>query len=124
MSDKKELLIHAIRIHNMIEGNEGSQVPMPINRDGKEYRVVPDRGWRFDYAYPDLRIGIEVHGAIWIQGGHTRGSGFISDREKFNRAAIAGWLVLEFPIITTDTLPADCVDMIIRAIESRAEGIV
>jgi len=119
VSDKKEILIHAIRIHNMTEGNEQRQVPMPTNRNDKEYRVVPDRGWRFDYAYPDLRIGIEVHGGIWVRGGHTRGSGFIKDREKFNRAAIAGWLVLEFPIITTDTLPDDCVDMILMAIESR-----
>lgn len=119
MSDKKGLLIQAIKIHNMIEGNERYQVPIPRNRDGKEYRVVPDRGWRFDYAYPDLRIGIEVHGGIWIRGGHTRGSGFIKDREKFNRAAIAGWLVLEFPIITTDTLPHDCVEQIARAIELR-----
>ena len=121
MSDQKRLLIQAIRIHNMSEGNEQRQVPMPTNRDGQEYRVVPDRKWRFDYAYLDLRIGIEVHGGIWISGGHTRGSGFIKDREKMNRAALAGWLVLEFPIITTDTLPPDCVELIARAIEVRSE---
>jgi len=104
----------------MTEGNEDKQVPLPVNRDGKEYRVVPDRRWRFDYAYPELRIGIEIHGGVWTHGGHTRGSGFIKDREKMNRAAVAGWLVLEFPIITSDTLPADCVEMIARAIKSRS----
>ena len=119
MADKKRLLIQRIAIHNMIEGNEQNQVPMPTNRDGKEYRVIPSRRWRFDYAYPDLQIGIEIHGGIWIRGGHTRGSGFIKDREKFNRAACAGWLVLEFPIVTTDTLPDDCVEMIARAIIMR-----
>lgn len=123
MSDKKHLLLNAINIHNMSQGNEDNQVPPPVSRDGKEYRVVPDRKWRFDYAYPDLMIGMEVHGGIWIRGGHTRGSGFIKDREKFNRAAIAGWLVLEFPIITGDTLPADCVEQIIMAIKTRG-GIV
>jgi len=119
MADKKRLLLWAIRVHNMTEGNEDKQVPLPVNRDGKEYRVVPDRRWRFDYAYPELRIGIEIHGGIWVRGGHTRGSGFIKDREKMNRAAVAGWLVLEFPIITTDTLPLDCVEMIVRAIRMR-----
>jgi hypothetical protein len=119
VSDKKYLLERAIILHNMIDGNQHCQVPLPVNRDGKEYRVVPDRKWRFDYAYPELKIGIEVHGGIWTRGGHTRGSGFIKDREKFNRAAIAGWLVLEFPIITTDTLPSDCVEMIKAAIEAR-----
>ena len=119
MSDKKRLLLQRIRVHNMIDGNQDKQVPMPTNREGKEYKVVPDRGWRFDYAYPFLKIGIEIHGGIWIRGGHTRGSGFIKDREKFNRAACAGWLVLEFPIVTTDTLPDDCVQMIANAIARR-----
>ena len=125
MADNKELLLRAIQIHNMIEGNEDNQCPLPVDKNGKEYRVVPDRRWRFDYAYPDLRIGIEVHGGIWVRGGHTRGTGFIKDREKFNRAAIAGWLVLEFPIITTNTLPADCVEQILAAIQVRTkEGVV
>ena len=119
MSDKKGLILQAIKIHNMTEGNEQHQVPMPTNRGGKEYRVVPNRRWRFDFAYPDLRIGIEVHGAIWARGGHTRGSGFIKDREKMNEAQLAGWLVLEFPIPTIENNPFDCVEMIARAIELR-----
>ena len=57
MADKKRILLWAIRVHNMTEGNEDNQVPLPVNRDGKEYRVVPDRRWRFDYAFPELRIG-------------------------------------------------------------------
>jgi hypothetical protein len=103
----------------MIDGN--SPIPMPTNRDGKEYRVIPSRRWRFDYAYPEYKIGIEIHGGIWIRGGHTRGSGFIRDREKINQATLAGWLVLEFPIITTDTLPDNCVEMIARAIKMRSK---
>jgi len=122
MADKKGLLLQVIRIHNMIEGNEDNQLPLPVNRDGKEYRVIPSRRWRFDYAYPQYRIGIEIHGGIWIRGGHTRGSGFIKDREKMNHAAIAGWLVLEFPIITRGTLPHDCVEQIAMAIKARAKN--
>lgn len=122
MSDKKQILLHAIRLHNMIEGNEDRQVLLPVSRDGKEYRVVPGRRWRFDYAYPQYKIGIEIHGGVWVSGRHTRGSGFIKDREKMNRAVLAGWLVLEFPIVTTDTLPFDCVEQIALAIKLRSNS--
>lgn len=121
MADKKRLIVQAIKIYNMAASNQGKQVPMPTNRDGKEYRVVPDRKWRFDFAYPDLMIGIEVHGGVWVQGGHTRGSGFIKDREKMNMAQLAGWLVLEFPITTIENKPFDCVEQIARAIELRED---
>jgi very-short-patch-repair endonuclease len=55
------------------------------------------RRWRFDFAYPEQMIGIEVEGGVWVRGRHTRGSGFIADCEKYNEAAILGWTVLRFP---------------------------
>ena len=64
-----------------------------------ELRFHPTRRWRFDLAIPDLKIAIEVEGGVWTQGRHTRGSGYIGDLEKYNEAAILGWLVLRF---TTD----------------------
>lgn len=62
----------------------------------KEYRFAPPRKWRFDYAYPEFKIAIEIDGGIWTQGRHTRGKGFKGDMEKFNNAAKMGWLVLKF----------------------------
>ena len=62
----------------------------------KEYRFAPPRKWRFDYAYPEFKIAIEIDGGIWTQGRHTRGKGFKGDMEKFNEAAKNGWLVLKF----------------------------
>lgn len=62
----------------------------------KEYRFHPVRRWRFDYALPEKKIAIEVEGAVWTQGRHTRGSGFVKDMEKYNTAAAMGWSVLRF----------------------------
>lgn len=59
-----------------------------------EYRFHSVRRWRFDYAWPDLHIALEVEGGVWTAGRHTRGSGFVKDMEKYNEAAIAGWTVL------------------------------
>lgn len=60
-----------------------------------EHRFHPTRRWRFDYAWPGLKIAVEVHGGTYTNGRHTRGLGFTGDREKMNEAAIYGWTVLE-----------------------------
>lgn len=65
-------------------------LPEPV----AEYRFHPERRWRFDYAWPDRKIAVEQEGAIWAQGRHTRGSGFVNDIEKYNTAAALGWCVL------------------------------
>ena len=61
-----------------------------------EYRFHDVRKWRFDYAILDknIKIAIEVEGAIWTNGRHTRGSGFIKDMEKYNTATALGWKII------------------------------
>lgn len=60
----------------------------------KELRFAPPRLWRFDYALPSVKIALEVEGGVWTRGRHTRPKGFLSDMEKYNAAAVAGWKVL------------------------------
>jgi very-short-patch-repair endonuclease len=59
-----------------------------------EVRVIPSRRFRFDYCWPDRKIALEVDGATWTGGRHTRGAGVAKDCEKVCEAAIAGWKVL------------------------------
>lgn len=61
-----------------------------------EYRFHPTRRWRFDYALLAQSIGIEVDGAVYSGGRHTRGKGFENDMDKLNEAQILGWRVLRF----------------------------
>lgn len=63
-----------------------------------QYHFHPTRKWRFDYAFPDAKIAIEVEGGTWINGGHSRGGGQLKDREKFNAAGLLGWRVLRFTL--------------------------
>lgn len=62
----------------------------------REYRFLPPRRWRFDYAWVDALVAIECEGGAWIRGRHTRGIGFINDMAKYNAAQLAGWIVLRY----------------------------
>jgi len=59
----------------------------------REYRFHATRRWRFDIAWPALRIAIELEGGTWTYGAHTRGNGYAEDCEKYNAAVLAGWAV-------------------------------
>lgn len=68
-----------------------AHVPTPT----VQYRFAPPRRWRFDLCWPAPQmVALEVEGGVWTQGRHTRGSGFIGDIEKYNEAAIRGWLLV------------------------------
>lgn len=54
------------------------------------------RRWRFDFAWPDYAIAVELEGGIWANGRHTRGLGFESDCEKYNAATALGWRIFRF----------------------------
>jgi len=59
-----------------------------------ELCFAPPRKWRFDLAWPDRLLAVEIDGGLWIQGRHSRGCGQLADMEKFNAAALLGWKVL------------------------------
>lgn len=62
----------------------------------REFVFHHKRKWRFDLAWPDLLIAVEVEGGIWVGGRHVRGEGYEADCEKYNEAQLAGWMVLRF----------------------------
>jgi very-short-patch-repair endonuclease len=59
-----------------------------------EYRFAPPRKFRFDLAFPELRVALERDGGTWQKSRHTSGKGFRDDARKLNLAAAAGWLVV------------------------------
>lgn len=67
-------------------------LPEPV----REYRFAPGKMWRFDFAWSEYDLAVEIEGGIYARGRHTRGSSFESDASKYNAAAILGWTVLRF----------------------------
>jgi very-short-patch-repair endonuclease len=62
----------------------------------EEYQFDRDRKFRFDFAWPGLRVAVEVEGGNFVFGRHTRGKGFETDCEKYNLATLQGWSVFRF----------------------------
>lgn len=52
------------------------------------------RRWRFDLAWESVRLAVEIEGAVFTGGRHTRGAGFEKDAEKYAEAMLLGWRVL------------------------------
>jgi hypothetical protein len=66
-----------------------------IGRPAKrEYKFHPQRRWRFDLAWPERLVALEVEGGVWTGGRHTSGVGFTNDAEKYSVAAALGWAVI------------------------------
>lgn len=73
-------------------------LPAPVT----EFRFC-SRRWKFDYAWPDRMVALEVEGGTWNNGRHVRGSGYEKDCIKYSEAAILGWKVIR----ATTTMIAD-----------------
>lgn len=84
-----------------------------------EYRFDPSRMWRFDFAWPTELVAVEVEGGSWAGGRHVRGSGFAADCDKYNEAAIRGWLVIRVTTAMVDDGRA--VQLVGRALWMRSQ---
>lgn len=58
-----------------------------------EYRFDETRAWRFDYAWPDQQLAVEIDGFGF---GHQAQQRISQNNEKRNAAILAGWRVLVF----------------------------
>lgn len=85
-------------------------LPDPV----EEYRFAPPRRWRFDLAWPDRMLAVEVEGGVWTGGRHTRPTGYLKDIEKYNEAAMLGWRLVR---VTTQMIKSgEALTLIERAL--------
>jgi very-short-patch-repair endonuclease len=62
----------------------------------REAAVIPGRKFRFDFAWLEQRLLVEVNGGTYTKGAHSTGQGIARDYEKANLAVLQGWRVLSF----------------------------
>ena len=71
-------------------------LPDPV----REYRFAPPRLWRFDFAWTDKLVAMEIDGMGRADGGlgwHRTREGYVRDAEKYEAALRAGWRVYRVP---------------------------
>ena len=66
------------------------ELPAPVT----EYKFIKNRRFRFDFAWPDLKIAVEVEGGTYRYGRHQRPGGYENDCVKYSLAALLGWKVV------------------------------
>ena len=82
----------------------------------REFRFHPVRKWRFDFAVPDKKLGIEIEGGTnFGKSRHSKGEGFEKDAAKYNRASRMGWVILRFS--TAMVVRGDAIKEVLETLE-------
>ncbi|MHB8815020.1 MAG: hypothetical protein ACYDAE_17350 [Steroidobacteraceae bacterium] len=96
----------------------------PFERQWRFAKAV-GRQWRFDFAWPTLKLAVEIdgvvvrkiHGELVVSGRHATIGGIRDDNEKINSAIMLGWSVLRF--LQSDVKPRHAIEMTMRVLAER-----
>ncbi len=106
--DWNKVLLEQIRLAGL---------PEPV----REYTFHANRNWRFDFCWKSYLVACEIEGGIWMQTktgrskGHAHPERFQSDCEKYNEAALYGWLVIRVtPDMVRDGRALDWLERALR----------
>lgn len=70
------------------------------------------RGWKFDWAFVNAKLAVEVDGNAW----NTKGGGSHmreKDMRKLNEATRRGWRVLRFSPQMLQREPSECIALVL-----------
>lgn len=103
--------------------------PVPEYRFGAMHSGGPGKGlrerlkasglsdWRFDWAWPDEKVALEVEGGLFNGGFHAHPTGIRRDMAKYNAAGARGWIVLR--CLPEELLRASTLELVRAAIATR-----
>ncbi len=85
----------------------------------REYRFHPTRRWRFDFAWLEQKVAVEIEGGTFTGGRHTTGAGHHGDCKKYNEAVYLGWKVLRFTSSHLDKEPRLVIDQVVALLKGK-----
>lgn len=84
----------------------------------REYRFHPARKWRMDFAWPRLKVFVEIDGSR----SHGTMGGRRKDNEKQNKATEMGWVVLRYMAGDLGPLRGrDTIEQVNKVLEMRSK---
>jgi very-short-patch-repair endonuclease len=84
-----------------------------------DVRFHPVRGWRFDFVWQSVKVAVEIEGAVYARGRHTRGSGYEKDCEKYNAALDLDYAVYRFSTTMLEREPYKYIQQVASALLRR-----
>jgi very-short-patch-repair endonuclease len=110
-SDKRQDYVGLLRVQL-----RGVGLPQPR----AEYRFHHTRHWRLDFAWPEVKLALEVEGGTYMTtaSGHRSISGLARDLAKYNELACAGWLLLRVRPEQLELESGEALRLIERAYEA------
>jgi hypothetical protein len=85
----------------------------------RDFKFHPTRKWKFDFAWPEQRVAVELHGGGG-RGRHCRLTGLSSDCQKRNEAQQLGYVVLEYTVLELKDMVA-VVEQVGRMMQQRMQ---
>jgi very-short-patch-repair endonuclease len=76
-----------------------------------------------DFAWPSLKVIVEIEGGIFGQGRHNRAAGYMADCKKYNTLTMLGWKVLRYcpPDVNTMSSAIDTCLEVKRFLDEESE---
>lgn len=98
---------------------------LPIWESEYHFALDVSRKWRFDFAWPEFKLAVELNGLMVkyhegrrvVATGHASLDGIIKDYDKLNAAVILGWSVLSFA--QSHVASTAAIDMTQRALTAK-----
>lgn len=87
-----------------------------------EWQFDAERLYRFDFAWPEQKVALEVEGGIFgygkdkKKGAHGSVTGILRDMAKYNLAATNGWRIIR--VIPNKLMTMDTIYLIKKALEA------
>lgn len=89
-----------------------------------EFQFHATRKWRFDYAWPEHKLALEIEGGVFGYtkkdgtksgvGAHSSVTGILRDIDKYNAAASDGWRILR--VLPKELISTKTFDLIKKAL--------
>ena len=90
-------------------------LPEPVH----DIKFHPSRNCRFDFVWESAKVAVEIEGAVFAGGRHTRGGGYEKDCEKYNAALDLGYSVYRYSTTMLDREPWNCIQQVASAVQRR-----
>ena len=79
--------------NGIVPPKEEYRIYPPKLREGRT-KLVP---WRIDFAFPSVKVAVEIEGGTFSRGRHVRPKGYQDDMEKYNYiCGELGWRILRY----------------------------